>query len=334
VKSPAIVFAIFVALLGAWLANEAIYLYPRFVHLPDSVDSQAAILERRPFVFEGIANDYPVWRHRVVMPLLLKGLSHFTPLSPSQSYLAMRWLTACLALAAFGWLLREHLLASPWFVAPGLGLFALVLGPSFLHIYDIPSDFLDAAAMALLTLFAFQKRPAAFLIVFLPALLNREGAIFALPLWAALHAGPVRTAWRSPALVFPAAAGLLGIVLVRGLRQWNALPVAAPADHALQPLIPWETHVDQFITNLAHPHPGNPLYYLLGFGALFGLLLRQNWACLTADERRLAFIAVAVAFFSMLFGNIIELRTQMAGLVWFSFLALVIIHRRLFPSRL
>ena len=232
-KGPAIVFLLYLVMLGAWLTNEALSLYPRFIHLPDSVDSQAAILERRIFKFENRTIDYPVWRHRLVIPLAIEGLSRVTPLSHSQAYLVIRWLTACLALAAFASLLRHWLLASYWFITLAVGLFALILGPTFLHIYDIPSDFLDAAAMALLTQLALQRRPVAFLVVFFPALLNREGALFALPVWAALHTWPLRPRQQWKALALPAGAGLLGVGLVQGLRAMNALPRPIKATGAL-----------------------------------------------------------------------------------------------------
>jgi hypothetical protein len=41
---------LYFALLAAIVANAAISMHPRFLNLADSVDSQKAILERRPFV--------------------------------------------------------------------------------------------------------------------------------------------------------------------------------------------------------------------------------------------------------------------------------------------
>ena len=328
-KNASLIFILYIALLGAWLANEAVMLGPRHSHLPDSVDSQSAILARRPFVFEGQCVDYPVWRNRLAIPVAMETLARLTPLTHSQAYLLLRWLTACIALCAFASLLHHCLQGDIWFTTLGLAIFALVLGPTFLHVYDIPSDFLDASAMALLTQFTLQRRSFAFILVFFLALLNREGALFALLPWFFINTLPLKTLTDARRLIAPCFLGMAGVGLVQGLRWFNATPQTSTPTGTIQPLIPMQTHVDQFVSGLFTPNVSNPLYYLFGFIALFGLLLRHNWAILQTAERRLAWIAAGVASFTVLFGNIIELRTQMAALVWLTFLSLSIVRRQL-----
>lgn len=324
-------FAIYLVMLSAWVANLATGLNPRFQNLPESVDSQAAILERRMFVFDDQPVDYPVWRNRVIIPLAIEGIAKATSLTPARAYLLTRLVTAIIGLTAFSWLVRRHLKADGWFVALAAGLFALALGPTFLHIYDIPSDFLDAAAMCALTLFALEKKRVAFASVLFLALLNREGAIFSVLLWAALHALPLRRIDTVKHLVFCGVTGGAGTALVSGLRWWNAIP-AAPADAAVQPIMPMQVHAEQLWHGLTHPHSGNPFYFLIGFILLFALLLRAGWSDLNSLEKRIAGVACIVAIISGAFSNLVELRTQMAALVWFTFLSVVMAHRRLFPT--
>jgi hypothetical protein len=237
--------------------------------------------------------------------------------------------TAFLALAAFAFLIKRHLRAEGWFVALGVSILVLSIGPTFLHIYDIPSDFLDAAAMAGLTLLALERRYTAFTILLFTALFNREGAIFAIVLWGGLHAWPVRGYNAIRNLVFCGIVGTIGAIVVIGLRHLNAVTAIHTADTPIQPFIPWKVHIMQLTQGLTHPHPGNAVFFLLGYIGLFTLVLKSGWGNLQANERRLGIVAISIALFSALFGNLVELRTQMAAIVWLTFLALVIAHRHL-----
>ncbi|SDS63840.1 hypothetical protein [Opitutus sp. GAS368] len=305
------------ALGGAVLAHFSMATHPRFLHLPWSVDSQNAILERRVFVFEGVPVEFPSWRNRVLVPLAMRAITAVTPASSSQAYLLVRWASACAALAAFTWLVRTATRAGWWLSGGAALVFALSLFPTFLHLYEVPSDFLDAAFFSLLLGCLLQRRRLVFAGCLLLALLNRESAIFALIAWWAVHAWPFarRNFLRESA--FCLTLGVAGTALVMGVRQANAM-VAAPGSSGLQPFEPamlFGMHWNMVVEFLRHPNYANPLFFLGAYLAFVGLVAAASWSRLPAELRRLGWTALALYVVSVLYGNIDELRINIPALV-------------------
>lgn len=306
-----------VALGGAVLAHFSVVAHPRFLHLPWSVDSQNAILERRPFVFEGIESEFPTWRHRIMVPLAMRAISAVAGVSDSQAYLLVRWLTACAALVAFAWLVRIATKASYWLSGGAAVVLAFSVFPTFLHIYEVPSDFLDAAFFSLLLGCVLQRRRLAVAGIMLLALLNRESAIFAVAAWWAVHAWPFvrRDFLRETA--FCIGLGAAGTALVAAVRVVNSVnaSTANAGLQAFEPAMMLGINCRQIAGFFLHPNYANPLFYLGGYLLLVTLVAAARWSHLPDRLRRLGWTAVAMYAVSLPFGCVNELRINIPALV-------------------
>jgi hypothetical protein len=323
-----------VALAGAVLATFSVATHPRFHNLPSSVDSQQAILEKRIFVFEGIAVDYPSWRNRIAVPAAMRALGVIPGVTPSRAYLLVRWLGACAALVSFAWLVRVATQASPWLCGLSAMALGLCLFPTFLHIYEVPSDFLDAAAISLLLGCVLQKRRVAFACIMLPALLNRESAIFAVGAWWLVHVLPFERRAFLRESVFCAALGAAGSALVIGVRQANALP-GAGTNAGVQPFVPAEmfrSHWMQITDFLNQPNFSNPLFFLTGYFVFAALVAAAHWSDLPAALRRLGWCALLLYAISVPYGNLDELRINIPALVISTLLLSWLAFRRPSPA--
>lgn len=305
------------ALMGAILAHFSMATHPRFLTLSSAVDSQTAILDRRIFVFEGVAVDYPSWRNRVIVPLLMRAITLTTPASPSQAYLVVRWMTACSALAAFAWLVRSVARAGYWLCGFAAGLLALSLFPTFLHIYEVPSDFLDAAFFSLLLLFILEDRRIAFAVVLMVALLNREFAVFSVVAWWAVHAWPFGRRGFLLESAYCLCLGVAGSALVAWVRVKNAV-LEAPLSRALQPLDGlrnFRVHAAKLHAFVLHPVYGSPYFFLFGYIVFISLIMAALWRELPRELRRLGWVALCMYGVSLAYGDIDELRINIPGLV-------------------
>lgn len=232
--------ALYLALLGALLAHVSMNLNPRFLNLNDSVASQQAIRDRAPASFSGRPDDIGNWRNRVLLPYAIDALSRATGMSYGRAYIVARWATATLALAAQLLLLRRVLGLAPLPALAGVTFFAVTLVPAFLHIYEIPSDFFDAAFFAVLTTLAVIRARVSFALVLGVALLNRESAIFAVVVWFALHVATGRTFWREA--VWCGLVGGVGTALVTALRVLNASHLGATGLQTYEPVMFWQVN--------------------------------------------------------------------------------------------
>lgn len=312
----------FVLLTGAALAHFSFTTHPRFLTRLEALDSQKAILERRPFVFGGEEVDY-AWRNRVVVPYAIEAISRVSGSTFSQSYLVVRLLTACASIVAFGFLVRRGLGASIWLCAAAAAVFSVTLLPTFLHIYEIPSDFLDAAAFSLLVLFAVQKRRAAFTVVMLTALLNRESAIFGSLVWLSLHGWPVQRGafWRE--FVYCGILVSAGAAVLFITRAMNSVPTSSGIASVLQPDTPITlgiTHFHMVRSFFADPNFSNPLFFLFGYLSLLALIAITHWSRFAPAWRRLGVCGVLIFLVSLGYGNIKELRVFIPSLVISAFL--------------
>ena len=205
-----------------------------------------------------------------------------------------------------------------------LGL-AGVLTPTFLHIYEIPSDFPDVGFIALLLLFSLEKRRGRFTLTLLVALFNRESALFALIFWLGLNAGPIRSKATLKEVGFCTILGLLGIALTIGLRTHYGIPadmsLGGQPEFLRQPLGPIAAHWPNLQSFLAHPHWGKPLFFLLGFGLLFTGLFWHNWPRLPPPIKTIVGVAGTLFVVSVPLANLPELRVYIPSLVLVVFAA-------------
>lgn len=319
------------ATMGAAVADVSLLMHPRFLTLSDSVGSQKAIIDRTPAMFNGVPDDISNWRNRVMLPYSIEGFSRVSGLSFGQAYVLMRWLTSTCALMAFSWLLVRALALAPFPAAIASSLFAVSLIPTFTHIYEIPSDFLDGAFFCILTVLALEKRRAIFTWVLLVALLNRESAVFALFVWFALYGrGKGRAAFIREAL-WCAAVGMASIVIVIGLRTLNAGHFGATLHQGVQTFAPvmfWSVNFRMLRDLLANPHFGHPFvflsFYLLFLVSLFG----AEWRTLGSRAKSLIFAAAFIFILSIISNNLDELRIFIPSLVLTTLVVIAIAWRR------
>jgi len=311
----ALAVVIFVIIAGAVLAQLSLTLHPRFLKLDDSVASQKAIFERTPAHFDGVTDDIANWRNRVIIPYWLEGLTRATHLSYHQSYVLTRWLTASLALAAFMFLVCRVLPVSV-FAAAGAACWLIVsLVPCFLHIYEIPSDFLDAAFFSLLALYALQRRHLAFAVTLFIGLLNRESAIFALFLWFALYAFAGGWPRFLRECTWCGVLGVVGTALVTYLRIVNADHAGANGLQTFAPAWFFAYNLGVLREWIAHPNFIHPYFYFGGYLALLTCLLAGQWRNLPRPMGRVFLAAGFIFLISVMSNNLDELRSFIPSLV-------------------
>ncbi len=329
-RAIAILFVLI--LCGAVLAHVSLTMHPRFLTMGDSIGSQKAIYDRSPAYFGGQLDEFDMrdWRNRVMLPYLMEGFSHFSGMEFGRTYVFFRWVTATLAVAAFMGLSMRTLALDAMSAVATAALFALSLIPTFTHIYEIPSDFLDAAFFCALTAAALARNRLAFSCLLLIGLLNRESAVFATLVWFSLHAfghGP-RNFWRESAWC-----GLCGIVstaIVVSLRVANSVHGASGAhptfwsenirllgqgSGASEPASFWSANISLLRDFIARPRFGHPYFFLGGYLAFMAFLLASEWGSIGWRARRLVLAAAAIFVVSSISHNLDELRIFIPSLV-------------------
>jgi hypothetical protein len=304
---------LYLSLIGALLAHVSMNLNPRFLNLPDSVGSQQAIRDRTPATFSGRTDDIGNWRNRVLLPYAIDGFAHLTGSSYGRAYIVARWATATLALAAQLLLLRRALGLALMPALGGVTFFAVTLVPTFLHIYEIPSDFLDAGFFSVLTVLALARARVGFALVLAVALLNRESAIFAVVVWFALHCARGRAFWIEATLCV--AVGVAGTALVTWLRVFNASHAGATGVQTYEPAMFWQVNARVLREWLHAPHFGHPYFFLAGFFTLLALVVLPVWTGLPGFIRRLALASAAIFALSAVSNNLNELRIFIPSLI-------------------
>lgn len=327
----ALALSLFILLSGAVVAHVSLTMHPRFLTMEDAIGSQRAIYERTDAVFGGKPDDIHNWRNRVMLPYILMGVSKVTGMDFGRAYVLARWVTATLALAMFMWTATRTLALDAVSAAAAAGLFAFSLIPTFTHIYEIPSDFLDAAFFCALTVCALENRRGAFLLTLLVALLNRESAVFAVIVWFfvnAYGAGPGKFARET---LWCALCGSLSTVVVVGLRVLNSSHHAATLGQGLQTFDPAyfvSLNVGMFREFLSRPRFGDPFFLLGAYLAALALLLRSEWVEVGARARRLTAAARAIFLVSCISNCIDELRMFIPSLVLMMLVLASVVWRR------
>jgi len=329
-------FICYIALLGGILAHFSIGTHPRFLNQEEAVASQQATLDRRPFILSGVPTNYSSWRSRIFIPYAIKGLANLTGIRFSQSYVLVRFISACLALAAFSLLAARHANGGNWYGAASAGFFALTFFPTFLYIYETPTDFSDAFFFAVLTLLALEKRRLPFALVLLVGMTNRESAIFALVVWFVIHAVGSRHAVVIREAAYCAVLGALASVLIAWLRVSFAVrPDGQLANYGLAAIAqPFTWHIWWGLSNhmssfLLHPYFGSPIFYLLGYTVFFTALLWGGRHQLPPPVRRAAVAAAGIFIFSVPFANLPEIRVYIPSLVIVTFAAVVLLRQKI-----
>jgi hypothetical protein len=324
---------LFLLLLGAAIATVSLDIDPRFINLPDSVASQRSIADRTEAVFSGEPQEVPYWRNRVLVPYAMVGLARIAHTTDSKAYLLLRWMTASLAFAAFMALVSGATGLPCWGAAAAAVLLAVSLIPTFLHIYEIPSDFLDAAFFSWLTLAALRRRHLAFALILVPALLNRESAVFSVIVWWALHAFESRTpkgfvkesAWCC-------VLGIFSTAFVAWVRTANAvrhLGRTPTYQNLMEPGYFWAVNLAKLREYLSHPNFSHSYFFLPLYLVLIGLIAANEWASIPGWGRRLLFAAVAIFLVSIYSNNIDELRIFIPSLVLVTLVVAAIAQEKL-----
>jgi hypothetical protein len=321
----------FLVLAGAIVAHVSLTMHPRFLTMGDSIASQQAIFDRTNAVFGGQTDNIHNWRNRVMLPYLLEGVSRATGMSFGRAYVLSRWVTATVALAMFMWLAMRTLALDAVSAAAAAVLFAFSLISTFTHIYEIPSDFLDAAFFCALTVWALEGLRGAFLVTMLLALLNRESAVFGVIVWFFVQAfgGGTRRFVRET--LWCALGGALSTAVVVGLRVLNSGHQGATLGQGLQTFEPayfLSLNMEALRGFLSRPHFGNPFFLLGAYLAALGLLLRAEWGAIGTRARQLAVAATAIFLASCISNCIDELRMFIPSLVLMMLVVASVVWRR------
>ena len=327
----ALAIACFLVLGGAIVAHVSLTMHPRFLNLSDSIGSQKAIYDGTTASFGGRPDSIHNWRSRVMLPYALAGVSRATGMEFGRVYVLARWVTAAAALAMFMWLAKRSLALDAVAAGAPAVLLAFSLIPTFTHIYEIPSDFLDAAFFCVLTIWVLERRRGAFLGTLLVALLNRESAVFAVVAWFFVHAfGGGRKLFLRESL-WCACCAALSTVAVVGLRILNAGHEAATLRQGLQtfePALFLSYNLAMLRDFLLRPHFGNP-YFLLGTYLLsVTLLLWAEWGAISTRARQLTLAAGAIFLVSSISNCINELRIFIPSLVLMTLVLASVVWRR------
>lgn len=314
-----LLLVLLIVLVGSELTNISQTRHPRFTTRSDCVDSQLAILERRPFSFDGHRVDFTSWRSRILVPHAIKLLSDHGHMTFSQAYGLVRWGTAVFALGAFALLVARTVTRDP--VKLGFSVLGLagVLTPTFLHIYEIPSDFPDVGFIALLLLFSLEKKRGPFALTLMIALFNRESALFALIFWFGLHGWPLKGRSTLTEIGFCGGLGLAGVAMTIWLRKLYEIPgdisLGGQPEFLLQPLGSIETLWPNLRNFMTHPHWGSPMFFLIGMLVLFTGIFWANWSRLSQPIKTIVAVAAAVFVVSIPLANLPELRVYIPSLV-------------------
>lgn len=302
-------------IIGALLASVSTLLHPRFLNLSASVDSQRAIYQRTVGEFGGVSDLMPNWRNRVLLPYVIEWASHLPGFTYGRAYILARWATASLALAAFFYLARQTVHPDGRIAFALTLFFALSLIPTFLHIYEIPSDFLDAAFFAWLTKLTIGHRRIGFALLLPLALINRESAIFSVVVWWFLHGiGREAKAWRRE-LTWCVVLGAAGTAWVTILRVANAAAPGAAGWQTFEPADFWATNWRILEAWLAKPSFSHPYFFLAAYAAVLAVTIPPAWSRLSDPIRRLLLAGLAIFAISIVSNNLNELRIFIPTLV-------------------
>ena len=147
----------------------------RQAHLGEVISQQFSILQREQFTFNGGRVDVWELRNRILVPILLAGLSHV--ILPTHAFLVIRLATAWLMFFAFFTLMGDGRRWQPLVLTVGFLLYVLLI--SFAHDFEHPFDFPDVM-FAIVFIWAM-------LLAVIVATLNRESSAFAGVIWWCLY---------------------------------------------------------------------------------------------------------------------------------------------------
>jgi hypothetical protein len=210
-------------------------------------------------------------------------------------------------------------------------LFAFSLIPTFTHIYEIPSDFLDAAFFCSLAVWALEGRRGPFIATLLLALLNRESAVFAVIVWFFVQArgGGSRRFVREA--LWCMLCGVLSTSVVVGLRVVNSSHQGATLGQGLQTFEPayfLSLNMESLREFLSRPHFGHPFFLLGAYLAALALLLGAEWGAIGRRARELVVAAASIFLLSCLSNCIDELRMFIPSLVLTMLVVASVVWRR------
>lgn len=253
------------------------------------------------------------WTYRVAMPAVAEVTERVIAPVFGRSSLEAAYIGWHFA-AVFGFLLLFHAWLRTWldpaWTVAGVLLAAALHAPTYRFYWFGPDSAVDLVVWVAAALLARRGRDAWLVPLAFLGSLNRETAVFVLPIWAALRWGELpagRIAALGAAIAAAWAAPFVGLRLVIGLR-------------------PWSVSVPELLRDNLQP---DWLAYALAF---FGALLVLPWLDLArapAALRRLALVLVPTYLpLQLAFGRIREIRLFLPLLLVLVPLALLALARR------
>jgi len=173
-------------ILGIFATAASTLMFDRGARRFDVVETQLRLVKGEPAIFEGTVVYLPTNQNRILIPLALTSLVR-AGIEPLVAYTIVRLLSAIAMFAGVAWTMARTTLAAPRVIAAALLVLALALLPSFNYGWEQPSDFPDVLFTTALAATAAMKQRWLVLGVAALAAANRESAVFAGVMWAAIH---------------------------------------------------------------------------------------------------------------------------------------------------
>lgn len=291
-------------ILSGLCAFAAVYisanLHPRFEHRSESIEREFAVLEGRDFLLDGTPAYFPEFQNRILFGVMLKGLSRFSFLQPSEWYLLLRIGIAFFAFLAFLYSVNQSNKTS----AAGMLVLLYTLLFAFNHGWEHPSDFLDIFFMSLFLLLTLSKGRLLLSAIVLLACLNRESAVFAGLVWLFVWGVKERKViYRE--VVFGCLLFLGAYAIVVLVRFWLGGVRGIERTQTFNPPHYWRLFIKPI---LEHPQPFSwPVLFIAMF-ALPVLWIWSNKGRLESPDRRLLICSAVIALASITFASMNELR--------------------------
>jgi len=231
---------------------------------------------------------------------------------PLVAYTIVRLLSAVAMFAGVAWIMARTTLAAPRVIAAALVVLALALLPSFNYGWEQPSDFPDVLFTTALAALAVMKQRWLLLGVAVLAAANRESAVFAGVMWAAIHGRRTSGGVNAREIGFGGFVATVAMAVVLALRY--ALGGLAAVESDTQTIVSiWETVVSLAEAVNQPSLTRWPVLAVVMFGpVVFWLLLNRA----RFDDRHtgLVLAAIVVAALTLTTGLASELRRHLPAL--------------------
>lgn len=297
--------------LGIFVTAASTLMFDRGARRFDVVETQLTLVKGEPAIFEDTVVYLPTNQNRVLIPLALTSLVR-AGVKPLVAYTIVRLLSAIAMFAGVAWIMARTTLAAPRVIAAALVVLALALLPSFNYGWEQPSDFPDVLFTTALAALAVMKQRWLLLGVAVLAAANRESAVFAGVMWAAIHGRRTSGGVNAREIGFGGFVATVAMAVVLALRY--ALGGIAAVESDTQTIVSiWETVVSLAEAVNQPSLTRWPVLAVVMFGpVVFWLLLNRA----RFDDRHtgLVLAAIVVAALTLTTGLASELRRHLPAL--------------------